>query len=44
VVGGGRLAYFTATPDNDVMPYLALRNKRFLFHFDSIGDVEPPPF
>jgi transcriptional regulator with XRE-family HTH domain len=32
---------FIATPDRDVMPYMAVGNKRFLFNLDSIGDTEP---
>jgi transcriptional regulator with XRE-family HTH domain len=32
---------FVATPDNDVTPYMAVGNKRFLFALDGIGDAEP---
>jgi transcriptional regulator with XRE-family HTH domain len=34
---------FVATPDRDVMPYMSVGRTKFLFHFDSIGNAEPPP-
>ncbi len=32
---------FIATPDNAVMPYMGVGNKRFLFRLGSFGPVEP---